>query len=70
MEKTKKLHGGLGVLGIATCVILCSLPVIGGALGIGGLIAAATYFEKIGMGVLILSLGLLGVWLYKKLRAK
>lgn len=58
----------LGLGGIGLCAMLCSLPIIGGVLGIGVLTTAAVYFEKIGALILILSIGILGYWLYKKKR--
>lgn len=58
----------LGIGGMGLCALLCALPVIGAALGIGAFTAAAAYFEKIGAAVLILSIGLLGYWLFKKKR--
>lgn len=69
MEATKKsskksLFKRLGFSGIGLSALLCSLPIISAALGIGALTAA--YFEKIGLAVLILSVGALGYWLYKK----
>ena len=56
----------LGLSGIGLCALLCSLPIIGAALGIGALTAAGAYFEKIGFAVLILAIGALSYWFYKK----
>jgi len=74
MEATEKSSKNspfkkLGFGGIGLCALLCSLPIIGGALGLGALTAAAAYFEKIGMAVLILSIGALAFWLYKRKKA-
>ena len=74
METTTKssnssLFKKLGFTGIGLCALLCSLPIIGAALGLGALTAAAAYFEKIGMAILILSIGALGLWYYKRRKA-
>lgn len=57
----------LGLSGIGLCALLCSLPVIGAVLGMGALTAAA-HFEKIGASVLIVLIGSLGFWFYKRRR--
>jgi hypothetical protein len=69
-KKTRNsLFKKLGFSGIGLCALLCALPIIGTALGIGALTAAAAYFEKIGLAILVLSGGLLGYWLIKKKRS-
>jgi hypothetical protein len=69
-KKSKNsLFKKLGFSGIGLCALLCALPIIGTVLGIGALTAAAAYFEKIGLAVLVLSGGLLGYWFIKKKRS-
>ena len=75
METIKKnsktpLLKKLGFTGIGLCALMCSLPIVGATLGMGALTAAAAYFEKIGAGILILSVGFPGYWLIKKRSAE
>jgi hypothetical protein len=51
--KQKSWFKRLGWTSIALCGLCCSLPIIGIALGIGGLSTIAFYLEKTGLVLLI-----------------
>lgn len=65
-KSTNSLFKKLGLGGIGLCALMCSLPVIGAAFGMGALTAAAALFEKASIAILALSAGLLGYWLFKR----
>lgn len=65
-DSKNSLFKNFGLGGIGLCALLCALPIIGTSLGIGALATIAAYFEKIGIAILILSVGILGYWVYKK----
>lgn len=52
--------------GIGLCGLCCVLPLIGVALGIGGLSVVAFYLEKISLGILVIGLLLLLFWQIQK----
>src|SRR5690349_7412689 len=68
-ESKNPLFKKLGLMGIGLCVLCCSLPIIGTAIGMGALASLAVYFEKIAIAVLIASGGLFTLWYFSKKKA-
>jgi hypothetical protein len=56
----------LGFAGIGLCALCCALPIVGTLAGISAFSLLAVYLEKIGLALLIASVGLLALAMLRK----
>lgn len=66
MKTSKKLHNGLGLLGIVLCAACCALPIFGVMLGMGTLSVLSKYFEWAGIAAIILSVVFFVIYMARK----
>jgi hypothetical protein len=65
-EIKNPLFKKLGWIGIGLCVLCCTLPILGTVVGIGALASLAFYFEKIAVGILLVTAVLFVFWIFSK----